>query len=260
MKDKAEKMKEVWYFSGTGQGEYLAKELCKRNINLRKCNITSYTRRSNMERNVKDKDIIIIYPIYASTVPQPLQQFFRELTATNTDVVLIALWGNAHNSQGVQCASDILRLRGFHIVGAAELVAQHSCLINRSNNTFTNDRIDKILNYIELSFKMKDDISIKTNHETLLTRLLCTVPNSGVIKKVTDLEFSDEQCIHCNACVNVCPSLARISPEEINEKKCIRCFACETICPRNAINIHVKWVAQKALMHHQKKIHKDIFL
>lgn len=260
MNQKIQRSKEIWYFSGTGQGEFLAREIQKRSMEYSICNITSEVIRCSMNKVVKNKDIILIYPVYASTVPKPLQQFFQQLKSENSNVVLIVLWGNAHNAYGVSCAKRNLSGGGFHIVGAAEVVAQHSCLINRGTSVFTKERIEEIVRYIKISFERNKEIEAEPHKESIFTRILCSIPNSGTIKFVTDMEFNAEKCKNCNACIRICPTHARILPNTVVEKLCIRCFGCETVCNQNAIHIHVNKFAMYALKQHQKVIHKDQFI
>lgn len=52
--------------------------------------------------------------------------------------------------------------------------------------------------------------------------------------------FSEELCIQCKKCVNICPAhtLELVNRKiEINKEQCIRCYCCHEVCPVNAISI-----------------------
>ncbi|MCD6434101.1 MAG: 4Fe-4S binding protein [Candidatus Diapherotrites archaeon] len=49
-----------------------------------------------------------------------------------------------------------------------------------------------------------------------------------------------EKCLHCGACVGVCPKQAIVLEGEkikIDKKKCIECKACVLMCPVGAMQI-----------------------
>jgi len=53
-------------------------------------------------------------------------------------------------------------------------------------------------------------------------------------------EFSEEKCIQCKKCINICPAKALTLENRkvcINETICIRCYCCHEVCPVNAISI-----------------------
>ncbi|MFO8050370.1 MAG: 4Fe-4S binding protein [Thermoplasmatota archaeon] len=50
---------------------------------------------------------------------------------------------------------------------------------------------------------------------------------------VTDIEFSTDDCIHCQLCIKACPM--GINPkEDKRDPECVRCGRCVTVCPTNA--------------------------
>ncbi len=67
-------------------------------------------------------------------------------------------------------------------------------------------------------------------------RYLCPIGAMyGPLNKVsmTDLEFKEERCIHCQKCIKACPMA--INPKENKlDPECIRCGRCEEVCPVGA--------------------------
>lgn len=250
---------EIWFFSGTGQGKLLAKELKKRLNQYNVFDLTSSSSRIRKCKIVKNSNIVVIFPIYASSVPRPLLEFFQNIQGENSYCVVIALWGSAHKEGAISLATNVLTNRGFKVVGAAELVANHSCLISEKIKEIPLEQVEKVANSIRNAFKNKKEISVSSGKDKLIVRVLSSVPNSGVIKAVTKWNYHSDACKQCNICINQCPVGAISQTYSIDNKKCIRCFACATNCPSNAIDIHVSKIAKRALEHHQRERQKDVF-
>ncbi len=67
-------------------------------------------------------------------------------------------------------------------------------------------------------------------------RYLCPIGAMyGPMNKIslTDLEFKEDRCIHCQKCIRSCPM--GINPKESKtDPECIRCGRCEEVCPVGA--------------------------
>lgn len=62
--------------------------------------------------------------------------------------------------------------------------------------------------------------------------------------------FSQEICIGCSNCKNVCPPGAITMKNGIpivDINKCIRCFCCQELCPQKAVEIKRPWVLRRLL-------------
>lgn len=63
--------------------------------------------------------------------------------------------------------------------------------------------------------------------------------------EVTTLEKpiirTDEECVHCGACISVCPTnVFKYEADDsisLDYKECIQCGACITACPHNALKL-----------------------
>jgi L-aspartate semialdehyde sulfurtransferase ferredoxin len=57
-----------------------------------------------------------------------------------------------------------------------------------------------------------------------------------------DVKWHDDRCIHCTACISVCPSKAldvdrKTMEVSFNRDKCIACENCIPVCPYQAMEI-----------------------
>lgn len=77
--------------------------------------------------------------------------------------------------------------------------------------------------------------------EIIWHRYLCpfgTVLSLTSSRALKSLKISEEQCIRCGLCHNVCPGQA-INRDEIfsiEKNSCLLCLQCMNICPKNAVN------------------------
>jgi len=55
------------------------------------------------------------------------------------------------------------------------------------------------------------------------------------------IEKDDELCVHCGACISICPvevfSVADDKKVVADSQKCIRCGVCVTVCPLSALSL-----------------------
>jgi ferredoxin len=53
------------------------------------------------------------------------------------------------------------------------------------------------------------------------------------------IAWDEERCVHCGACISVCPTAVfSFDPSwsvNLDDEKCIRCEICVKACPRNAL-------------------------
>lgn len=68
---------EIYYFSGTGNSLYIAKELQKRIPEINLISIVSLLKKDNIETNAKT--VGFVFPIHRMTIPIPVKKFLKKL-------------------------------------------------------------------------------------------------------------------------------------------------------------------------------------
>ncbi|WP_456330593.1 4Fe-4S binding protein [Archaeoglobus sp.] len=62
-----------------------------------------------------------------------------------------------------------------------------------------------------------------------------------VIELLEAVQKDDEKCVHCGACVSICPTEAISFNGEkrviVNAEKCVHCGACVKVCPTKALSL-----------------------
>lgn len=57
----------------------------------------------------------------------------------------------------------------------------------------------------------------------------------------TPINWDEDECVECSACISVCPTLVFSLDEDysllVDQSKCIQCGTCISMCPHNALSL-----------------------
>lgn len=237
------------YFSATGTtqkvvariastlGQQLGAEVGTRNFTLPK---------GRAEPMVFGKGDVIVFgtPVYAGRVPNVLLAYLETMEGNGALAVPVALFGNRNYDDALIEQRDLLERRGFHTVGAAAFVGEHS--FSRVLGAGRPDSEDMALAErfaADIAAKIKalpegaalSPVPVKgTPHPHAGYYRPCDREGNFIdIRKVKPLV--NDRCTNCNICIDLCP-LGSISKENVREYTgiCIKCGACIKGCPENA--------------------------
>ncbi|WMJ89115.1 EFR1 family ferrodoxin [Anaerocolumna sp. MB42-C2] len=256
----------IWYFTGTGQcriiSEYIGTMLKSEDLQVKLVNITPLEARNRLQDNIDCDQLILVFPVYASDMPEPLRKFMERLKGGGVPILLIALWGNAHKGNAIYHAWKITSGNGFIVNGAAEIVAEHSYLepvLPIIGNRPTDAEKQELVEFVRKQFKKNTSIKLTDNKDKLFIKLLCSLPQGFVPKLVANLDFQESKCNGCGICRKMCPTGSINQDFKVDKKTCIMCLSCVTNCSGKARTCNIKEIAKTALGHHKKVKNKDIF-
>lgn len=68
------------------------------------------------------------------------------------------------------------------------------------------------------------------------------VSRGAVVKRLdTPIEWDEDECVECSACMSVCPTKVFSLDEDyslrVDKSKCIQCGTCIEMCPHNALEL-----------------------
>ena len=218
-------------------------------------------------------DVVVFgVPTIAGRVPNVLLPFLKTLEGGGAMAVPIVLYGNRNYDDSLIELRNILEDRGFHTIGAAAFIGEHSFSRKlaagrpdasdmEDGKRFSEYLVDKITSISVATDKIAGTFSdIKMLEGTgegsvmdgLLARM-CPVLVKGEeplrdyykprdrkgnhinILKVKP-KLKEDLCDRCGICVEACP-MGSIKEEEpgIVDGICIKCCGCEKKCPKGAI-------------------------
>ncbi len=173
---------------------------------------------------------IFAMPVYAGRIPAICADMLKRFQGKDTPAVAVAVYGNRDYDDALLELKDILSARGFVVVAAAAIVAQHSIFpVVASGRPDQKDK-QAIASFGETckraleEFTGTEKLGVKGNHPYK--------EPSGIPLKPS----GDSKCNACGACVKICPTQAipAEKPRKTDKTRCISCTACIAVCPQDA--------------------------
>lgn len=223
----------IFYFSGTGNSKWVAKNIAER-INDKVYDISKLNEIPEIK---KEKQIGLVFPIYAWGIPEPMILFVKKLIKSNAFTFGICT-----------CGADA----GIALKKLSKIYQLDSCYsVIMPSNYIIGEDIEKeciILNKIENAKKEIDKISreimqkqkIYRVNEGKYPKLKSTIVNTGFNKfaRTTKPFYVDkEKCNGCGLCAKSCPAstITLVDGNPIWDTKCYQCLRCINYCPQKAI-------------------------
>ena len=227
----------VFYFTGTGNSLYIAKQIEREPIS-----IPQIMQRECLEFTAER--IGIVAPVYGHEVPTMVKEFLRKSVFYTNYFYMILTYGNRHG-------------------GAAEL-AKKLCDECGVSVNYINVILmaDNWLPGFDMDEQKKIDKKVEENMDKILSDL---AKRKNMISEVTDIDraahqqFLDrmsqmpadvwqhllrvtENCVGCGTCERVCPSFSiHMADGKVVHisGNCQTCLACAHACPQKAIQLTI---------------------
>jgi len=255
---------EIYYFSGTGNSLYVARELQNRIPGLRIIPIAALLNKRLNERNKNiestSETIGFVFPCHGLTIPIPVKKFLKSLDLTSSKYLFAITTRGGSIFRGFSTIDKILNKKG-KILDASFII--NMALNDPKLKSFTiptSEELDAIEKRVQEKLNLIHDTII--NHETyrdntsgvtfsrfnslnyILERLVPFTVHH-VAPKVKKYFYADSKCTGCGTCEKVCLSKKIII---VNDKPlwqcnvdCYLCYSCLNYCPTHAIQIYSKF-------------------
>lgn len=260
----------ILVFSPTGNGLKVANHIKKTTDSFFSylSNVTFPRVRENIEMKSKHNTlIIIIFPIYADSLPDIFSKFLSHYDFDNNPVILIAGYGNIYTGRALNDIKKIIFNNNGVVISAATIVLPHSYnsdKIQIAPNRPTNEEIILIDEFIYESIQKLSSSKVSELNQLILPkghkRILSRFPQKffpHIFIKKPDVDIS--LCNKCNICIDMCPAGAIESDFRINNSICIRCLACVAYCKNKArtfktrSNILIHTLRKESREYHQNE-------
>lgn len=180
----------------------------------------------------KSEDYLFFsFPVYSGRVPKLLLHHIGELQGCGAKAIIIATYGNRHYDDAIIEMADVLSARGFRVIGAAAIVAEHSYTEKVATDYPIAADLEKLAHYCEKRIELNEVlIGIPGSRPYRPYQINKTVGKSIPMKPPK----TSDDCILCGRCVKNC-SVGAIAEDCVTiSSSCTMCCACIKICPLEA--------------------------
>lgn len=261
---------EIYYFSGTGNSLYVARELQKRIPDstlvpiAALLNACSKVKVGEDERDKKIETtadtIGFVFPCHGLTIPIPVKKFLRKLDLTASEYLFAIATRGGTIFRGFMTINNILKKQEKDL-HASFIINMHmndpklkSFIIPKSEELKEIERnVQQKLNLIQKTIinreLYQDDVSGVTfsRFRPLNYVLERFIPFAvhHVATKVRKYFYADSKCTGCGTCEKVCLSkkitMVNYTPSWQRNIECYMCYACLNYCPTQAIQVYSKF-------------------
>ncbi len=190
----------------------------------------------NSEMVIKNSLVLLGVPVYRGRIPIEASEQLKKIKGINSNVVLVAVYGNRDYDDTLIELKDIAEDGGFRPIAAAAFIGEHS---------FSTDEFPIAVQRPDNEDKKKaqlfgKQIKVLLESNEVLKRSVDVPGNRpykelGVLPDVAPVT-NEDNCDKCGVCVEVCPTDAISLNGKLttDSTACILCCACVKACPSMA--------------------------
>lgn len=241
----------IFYFTGSGNTELIAKTY-KEALNNLNHEVELFRIESLLDKptdfSTYDK-VGIFYPVYGFNAPSIVAKFIKLQKKQNRIINYFIVMCSGEplrvNHASIYRVNSILKRRNFLLENTYHYVMGYN-MIFRHTETKAYKMYKTMKDIVPIDVKEYFDEGKKVREKQIWFgrpfAFIVRIENpfyshiNGKLFKV-----DDTKCIHCNMCINNCPS-KNISFKDGKFKfsnKCVMCTRCSFNCPKNAIKIGI---------------------
>lgn len=250
---------EIYYFSGTGNSLFVARELQKKVPDSAIIPIVSLLNKDVIQTN--GKTIGIIFPCHALTIPIAVKRFIKKIDVQSAEYIFAIATRYGTEFRGFNIIEKLLKKKNKHLNSQFILNMCHNEAPRSQKNYIVPSKsdvlqiestvlqkIDQISNVIKAqsSFIEKDEnVIIKSSSNPtigfLIEKFVVSAMNFSEYIGGVNYFYHDNKCNGCGICEKVCLSKKII----ITEKEpvwqrnvlCYMCYACLNYCPQKSVQV-----------------------
>jgi ferredoxin len=235
----------VFYFSGTGNSFYIAKNIANQ-INAKLMHINDIKSLKIVEADV----VCFVFPSYDFNAPTIVNKIIEEASVIRANYVVAVVTYGVVLSKALLKFKKTLKKRKIELNSGFGIKMPHNAIgsihysqaENQKRIEEANIKIEYIVEMIKTRKKDRIEKTTFFKQLTILKHLPQIIKLVGILifKGVKALEFTvTNDCIQCSICEQICPTknitINQGKPEFL--KDCTSCFACLQWCPKTAIQI-----------------------
>lgn len=233
----------VLYFSGTGNTEFVAKQLAAK-LGDESLNLLERIRNKDYSMIFSETPWIICAPVYVCEMPRFLRDYLKSAKLIGSKEVYFMFTSGGYMGCSGELAKSLSKKIGLTYKGCSEFIMASNYIIYKryvmSNSKEIQERIHNVKNQINrVASEIKKRHSLKTRH-VFLAEKISVIPVNPIwskYKMTADKFYATDQCVGCGKCGKVCPlnNISLVDKRPVWGKSCSHCMACICKCPKEAI-------------------------
>ena len=239
---------EIYYFSGTGNSLYAAKELQKRIPNTELIPMISLLNRDLIESN--SDTVGFVFPIHLAMAPAPVTEFPKKIDLKSAKYIFAVATRAGYQHRALLDLETILKKKGksldsFFNLNMASNDPKFENWHNATEEEIANlevevqnklDYIQKVVINRQKSLEKDTDFTDSMPVFPILSKVL------PFLNRMYNVEiYADTKCKSCDTCEKVCLSgkvkMVNGKPVWQKDVQCFHCNACLNYCPECAVQI-----------------------
>lgn len=235
----------IFYFSGTGNSLYVAKNLLSENERL-----ISIAKEMKISQDsydyelVENESVIFVYPVYAWAPPKMVIDFVKKIKFNNykNNYVSTIITCGEEVGNAVSVFNNILSSKGLNLSSGFSLVAPNNYIIigDVDSEEVEKDKLLKLEDSIEeirkiIIAKQQGIYNIdKGKIPKITTNIINPLFNSYA--RNTKKFYANDKCTGCKLCEKICNNnCIKVDKKPAWGTECSQCLACINYCPNKAI-------------------------
>ena len=249
----------IYYFSGTGNSLFVARELIKRIPNSKLFPIAKYIGDNSAKNIIRAKDEIIgfVFPCHGLTIPLPIRTFLKSIDLTSAKYIFAIVTRGGSVFRGFSLINKILkkqnkRLNASFVInmGMNDPKLKAFDVPSTDELALIEEKVLKKLSFAQKIVLNQEEFHDEVNGVTfsrfkflnyILERLIPFMLHKYA-PRVKRYFYVDSKCTGCGICEKICPSLkikmVDDKPSWQHKVDCYFCYGCLNFCPNQAIQIH----------------------
>ena len=234
----------IFYFSGTGNSEFAAKELSQHINDSNIISITECVRANKYSFSLSENEKIgFVFPVFYDGLPTIVADFIKKLEIRTTPETFVwtVITAGAHMGGSAYALKMLLSSRWIFLSAAYSLTMPDNYIImyNPCEKEHAKAKIKNAkVKLAEISQKINAEEKTEIESSLLGQTKYDIMQRAYNLMRSTKKFFADENCVGCGKCAAVCPIVCiemKNGKPYWNEKKCVHCTACINRCPVNAL-------------------------
>lgn len=217
------------YFSPSGTTKMIVEKIAFGLSEKIGCKFPEFLKKSEPKDFQENETLVVGVPVFAGRVSEVYAEDIRHLNGNGAAAIAVAVYGNRDYDDALLELADILKERGFVVLGAGAFVARHSIFPEVASGRPDEKDLDVIIGFADRCVSV-----IKEYDGTTFSDI--RIKGSRPYREASSVPLKprgDRRCILCGACAAVCPvhAIDRDHPKRTNKELCISCTACIAVCP-----------------------------